>query len=209
VAPRNTYRQIADDLRRRVGSGEFAPGTMVPSELSLVEHHGVPRGKVRSALTLLVDEGLIEVVPGQVRRVVGDPTRIEPNTAYEHVLMSLRHRFVPDVWNWELDGVGLAADDLAVHAERLIRGRRATRAFRPTPVPEETLQLISDWPGPRPRTPTRSPGRSRWSVVRHATSSRRPERRLRLQRGHLLLGAPAPAGGSRGCVVRRARYRPR
>lgn len=92
MAPRGTYRQIADDLRRRVGSGELAPGTMVPSELMLVEQHGVSRGTVRSALAILVDEGLIEVVPGQGRRVVGDSASAEPTTAYERIAAELRSR---------------------------------------------------------------------------------------------------------------------
>jgi DNA-binding GntR family transcriptional regulator len=92
VAPRGTYRQIADDLRRRVGSGDLAPGDMVPSELTLVEQHGVSRGTVRSALALLVDEGLIEVVPGQGRRVVGTSMSPEPTTAYERIATELRGR---------------------------------------------------------------------------------------------------------------------
>jgi len=90
VAQRGTYRQIADDLRRRVLSGELAPGAMVPSELELVEQHGVSRGTVRSALALLVDEGLVEVVPGQGRRVIG--AAAEPSTAYERIAADLRHR---------------------------------------------------------------------------------------------------------------------
>jgi DNA-binding GntR family transcriptional regulator len=65
---------------------------MVPSELTLVERHGVSRGTVRSALSLLVDEGLVEVVPGQGRRVVGEGTPAEPVTAYERIADALRQR---------------------------------------------------------------------------------------------------------------------
>lgn len=92
MAPRGTYRQIAVDLRLRVASGELAPGAMVPSELALVEQHGVSRGTVRSALALLVDEGLIEVVPGQGRRVVGPAGDVKPSTAYERIAADLRQR---------------------------------------------------------------------------------------------------------------------
>jgi len=92
VAPRGTYRQIANDLRRRIRSGEFAPGEMVPSELALVKQLGVSRGTVRAALALLADDGLIELVPGQGRRVVGDRTSAEPTTAYERIAAALRHR---------------------------------------------------------------------------------------------------------------------
>jgi DNA-binding GntR family transcriptional regulator len=65
---------------------------MVPSELALVEQHGVSRGTVRSALALLVDDGLIEVVPGQGRRVVGDVTSAQPTTAYERIAAELMRR---------------------------------------------------------------------------------------------------------------------
>ena len=90
MAPRGTYRQIANDLRRRIRSGEFAPGAMVPSELALVKQLGVLRGTVRAALALLADDGLIELVPGQGRRVVGDRTSAEPTTAYERIAAVLR-----------------------------------------------------------------------------------------------------------------------
>lgn len=91
MAPRGTYRQIADDVRRRVTEGSLGPGAMVPSELSLVELYGVSRGTVRSALAVLVDEGLIEVVPGQGRRVIG-PAAAEPMTAYERIAAELLGR---------------------------------------------------------------------------------------------------------------------
>jgi DNA-binding GntR family transcriptional regulator len=94
VAPRGTYRKIADDLRRQVAAGDLLPGALVPSELALVEQHQVSRGTVRSALALLVAEGLIEVVPGQGRRVVGEPPSdaAGPTTAYERIASDLRDR---------------------------------------------------------------------------------------------------------------------
>jgi DNA-binding GntR family transcriptional regulator len=103
VAPRGTFRKIADDLRRQVTAGDLLPGTLVPSELALVEQFHVSRGTVRSALALLVEEGLIEVVPGQGRRVVGKshPDGAVPLTAYERIAADLRDRmhageFSPD-----------------------------------------------------------------------------------------------------------------
>lgn len=92
MAPRGTYRQIADDLRARIRSGGLKAGAMVPSELAIAEERSVSRGTVRSALALLVDEGLIEVVPGQGRRVVGSAAPGLPATAWERVADSLRRR---------------------------------------------------------------------------------------------------------------------
>ena len=91
MAPRGTYRTIADELRRLIERGELAPGEMVPSELALSEQHQVARGTVRSALALLVDEGLIEVVAGQGRRVVGAAAPV-PTTAYERIAADLLRR---------------------------------------------------------------------------------------------------------------------
>ncbi|MDF4254441.1 GntR family transcriptional regulator [Streptomyces sp. WMMB303] len=53
-----TARQIADDLRARISSGELTPGDRVPGEPALVRDYGVAKETARRALTLLVDEGL-------------------------------------------------------------------------------------------------------------------------------------------------------
>jgi GntR family transcriptional regulator len=53
------YRQIADDLRASIRSGELAPGDRVPGENALMESYGVARMTARQALGLLLDEGII------------------------------------------------------------------------------------------------------------------------------------------------------
>ncbi|MFG3256195.1 nitroreductase [Streptomyces sp. NPDC048172] len=45
------------------------------------------------------------------------------------------------------------------HAEKLIRGRRATRAFRPEPVPEETLRAVFSLAGTAPSNSNAQPWR--------------------------------------------------
>lgn len=92
VAPRGTYRQIADQLRQLIAHGELRPGGMVPSELALAEQYSVSRGTARSALALLFDEGLIEVIPGQGRRVVGSASGGPPATEWGRVAAALRER---------------------------------------------------------------------------------------------------------------------
>jgi len=51
-------RQIADELRERIQSGELAPGARLPGEPALVREYGVAKETARRALTLLVTEGL-------------------------------------------------------------------------------------------------------------------------------------------------------
>ena len=63
-SPLPLWAQLADDLRRRVGDGEFVEA--FPSELALVETYGVSRNTVRDALRRLRAEGT--VVAGRGRR---------------------------------------------------------------------------------------------------------------------------------------------
>lgn len=88
---RRAYQQIADAVRALITSGELPPGSMVPSEFALAEDYQVARGTVRSALAVLVDEGLIEVVPGQGRRVVGAGDKLG-DTAWGRIAAALRER---------------------------------------------------------------------------------------------------------------------
>jgi DNA-binding GntR family transcriptional regulator len=57
-------RQIADVLRGRIGSGEYGPGSALPSILALAQEFRVTTNTVRKALRILKDEGLVESVPG-------------------------------------------------------------------------------------------------------------------------------------------------
>lgn len=54
------YREIADDLRRRISVDEFGEKRKLPSERDLCAHYDVSQMTVRQALGVLRDEGLIE-----------------------------------------------------------------------------------------------------------------------------------------------------
>lgn len=58
------YRTIADDLRRRVGAGEFAAGRTLPSESELSGSYEASRVTIRKALELLREEGLVDARQG-------------------------------------------------------------------------------------------------------------------------------------------------
>lgn len=59
------YRQIADDLRRLITSGQLAVGQRLPTEPQLQDQYGASRNTVRDATAVLINEGLIERVPGR------------------------------------------------------------------------------------------------------------------------------------------------
>jgi GntR family transcriptional regulator len=54
------YLRIAADIRARIAAGELQPGAKVPSTAKLAEQYGLNPTSVRSAITMLQSEGLIE-----------------------------------------------------------------------------------------------------------------------------------------------------
>jgi DNA-binding FadR family transcriptional regulator len=61
IEPRRLYRQIADQIRTLIRSGEFPSGSRLPPERDLAKQLGVSRPSVREALIALEVEGLVEV----------------------------------------------------------------------------------------------------------------------------------------------------
>jgi DNA-binding FadR family transcriptional regulator len=61
IEPRRLYRQIAEQIRGLIRSGEYAPGARLPPERDLAKQLGVSRPSVREALIALEVEGLVEV----------------------------------------------------------------------------------------------------------------------------------------------------
>ena len=53
------YKQIYDDINLRIEHGEFAFGSLLPSESKLCSLYGVERATVRRALAMMADDGKI------------------------------------------------------------------------------------------------------------------------------------------------------
>lgn len=64
------YRQIADDLRGQIESGDLEPGQQLRTELELRDHYEASRNTVRDAIKWLTSLGLVETRPGQGTFVV-------------------------------------------------------------------------------------------------------------------------------------------
>lgn len=67
-----SYRGIADDLDDRIRSGEYPPGSRLPSTPQLAELYSVNRSTIVRAISLLQDRGLVEGIQG-LGRYVADP----------------------------------------------------------------------------------------------------------------------------------------
>jgi len=54
------YHQLAELLREKISSGEYALGQQLPSERDLMSTYKISRNTVRDAVDVLVQEGLVE-----------------------------------------------------------------------------------------------------------------------------------------------------
>lgn len=59
------YQKIYDDLRSSILGENCHGGDLLPPENTIARDYGVDRSTVRKALKLLVDEGLVEKIPGK------------------------------------------------------------------------------------------------------------------------------------------------
>lgn len=83
IEPRRLYRQIADQIRGLIRSGEFPAGSRLPPERDLAKQLGVSRPSVREALIALEVEGLVEVRIGSgiyVLAANGRPSESVPDS---------------------------------------------------------------------------------------------------------------------------------
>lgn len=69
------YQTIADDLRRRLESGDLGTSRLLPSESELSEAYAASRVTVRRALEVLRDAGLVDSRQGFGWFVATDPLR--------------------------------------------------------------------------------------------------------------------------------------
>jgi len=82
------YRQIADDLRKKIESKDIKPGSQLPTEEQLSRQYDkASRNTVREAVKVLADLGLVKKRPGRGTFVVDqvDPLVVDLTPALERV----------------------------------------------------------------------------------------------------------------------------
>ncbi|WP_046468784.1 GntR family transcriptional regulator [Allosalinactinospora lopnorensis] len=75
------YARVVAELQRRIASGEYQPGTLLPSEAQLTEEFDVARPTVVRALHVLRQDGWIESQQGKGRFVRGQPALEQADSA--------------------------------------------------------------------------------------------------------------------------------
>ncbi len=140
------YRQIADDLQRRIDTGILTPGQRLPTESELQAQYGASRNTVRDAVRWLTTRGLVRTRPGR-GTFVAEPTEpfittlsADPETGlgggegrafHAEVLAQGRSPDASEPRVSVLQAAGVVADELQVavgtsvvsrHQERFIDG---------------------------------------------------------------------------------------
>ncbi|GAB3588113.1 hypothetical protein GCM10027445_68840 [Amycolatopsis endophytica] len=84
--PAYLYRLVADDLERRIESGELEVNKPLPAEQALAREYGISLGTSRHATRILRERGLVCTIPSKGTFVTERPRR---NRVY--CLDALRH----------------------------------------------------------------------------------------------------------------------
>ncbi|WP_086832288.1 TetR/AcrR family transcriptional regulator C-terminal domain-containing protein [Streptomyces sp. NRRL B-24572] len=129
------YLAIAAEIRRRVHTGELAPGDRVPSTRAITREWGVAMATATKALAALRQEGLVRVEPG-VGTVVVDTARRAPAT-----VALTRGRIVRAAIELA-DAEGLNA--LTMRRVATTLGTSTMALYRHVPGKVELVRLIAD-----------------------------------------------------------------
>jgi DNA-binding FadR family transcriptional regulator len=124
VEPHRLYRQIAEQLRAGMLSGEFAVGSRLPAERDLSKQLSVSRSSVREALIALGVEGWVEVRTGSGIYVL-DRSKSNANIT---AINSIAIKSINTTANGIFKGENKADSNVELSAEwgplELIRARR-------------------------------------------------------------------------------------
>jgi GntR family transcriptional regulator len=118
------YFRLAEDIRRRIASGDLKPGDLVPSEAQLCGLYGISRMTVRQGLKLLAEEGLIESFRGRGTFVT--------HPKFNRLILELpdsRHNPLGDT-KLRLLGIDVISADIGVASVLKIRTRAKVIRFR-------------------------------------------------------------------------------
>jgi DNA-binding FadR family transcriptional regulator len=122
VEPQRLYRQIAEQLRAGMLSGEFAVGSRLPAERDLAKQLSVSRSSVREALIALEVEGWVEVRTGSGIYVL-DRSKVNANiSAINNIAIQAVN--MPDIGISEGESVLLSENKAEWGPLELIRARR-------------------------------------------------------------------------------------
>ncbi|MCC1482457.1 GntR family transcriptional regulator [Roseibaca sp. Y0-43] len=155
------HQQLRDLMLARIESGEWSPGTFLPSETRLAEEYGVAVGTLRKALLDMAAEGLVQRRQGKgtvvsshdsdavlfrffnLRRA--DGTTFHPES---RVLDRTRRHATPD----EANALGLAPDAMVICITRVRDGDGVPLIYEHIVLDAARFGSLLTTPDPLPNT---------------------------------------------------------
>ncbi len=104
------HYRLQQEIRKRIESGLWMPGTVIPPERKMAEDYGVSLGTVRTAILNLVAEGLLYRIQGKGTLVSGTRIIRESIRYYRFVGDFGRKEVVPKVKLLDIQTVGNRPD---------------------------------------------------------------------------------------------------
>jgi DNA-binding GntR family transcriptional regulator len=133
------YKHVASELRAAIERGEYPPGSMLPSQLTLAKLYGLNQTTINRAVNLLANEGLVRVEHGKgafVMEAVGDITRalVDIDILQEALLVYMKRmdKNIKEIQMGQARGeLGLkyASDLIKTFEEQKARAQRTRKAL--------------------------------------------------------------------------------
>lgn len=177
------YRDIADDLRRRIMAGEFPADQPLPRQIDLAGQYATKRAVIAEAVRVLEGEGMVRPVRKRgtvvqwpvVRRRIERGTKVTRDTAYTASGAArpgaTGYNFPSaQAESWQLHGTPrVSVEPCPSRAAELLRVAEGTRVVRrrrvTSPAGEPPFQLVDTWihpdgvaDAPRAAEPDTGPG---------------------------------------------------
>ncbi|MEV6016308.1 GntR family transcriptional regulator [Streptomyces sp. NPDC051997] len=144
--PPRSHREVADELRSRIRSGQLRAGQRMPTQAKLASEFGVERGAVRQALRILQSEHLLaNVSKGSPATVADHPERAltGPQAQPQSTMVALAPRITAafEVPHVRIDALCLTAVSLTlamgeplreIHAGRMNPAKVDVRVMLPS-----------------------------------------------------------------------------
>lgn len=130
------HYRLQQAIRRRIESGQWAPGSVIPPERKMAQESAVSLGTVRTAILKLVSEGLLYRIQGKGTMVAGSKMIRESIRYYHFVGDFGRKEAIP-----KLKFLDLTVVDGTAEINRRLKVRHAEKLYR-----LQRLVLVSEKP---------------------------------------------------------------
>lgn len=149
----NQYREVAEDIRRKIIDGELKPSEKLKTERALSEEYGVSRVTVRRALKVLEEERLVRRVqgsgtyvnPASLRRI---PVMIDYTGSMKNHAPSLERKVMKAVQSYPDTEIAallnISEEDIILATERIDYSSGEAIAFDKGYLPIQYAQKLTD-----------------------------------------------------------------